>query len=164
MKIGRTAPLALVFVAALAAGCASKQKQEAAPQQTVAATAAESLDLTIAGDGLFAFGRSRIDDLAPEGRAELDAFAQRLQGAQYGLVRVIGHSDRIGDARSNLRLSEQRARAVMDYLVQAGVPADKVISSGRGSAQPVVGCESERGDALRACLAPNRRVEVLVEP
>ena len=61
-------------------------------------------------------------------------------------------------------LSEKRAKTVLDYLVQAGVPAGKIISSGRGSAQPVVDCKDAVRSALVACLAPNRRVEILVEP
>lgn len=164
MKPSHRALLALVLSVLLVAGCAGNKSRKEAAAVPPPAAAAEALDFTLAGDALFAFGRSGIEDIAPEGRAQLDEFARKLQGAPYGLVRVIGHSDRIGDARANLRLSEKRARAVLDYLVQAGVPADKIISSGRGSAQPVAACESERGDALKACLAPNRRVEVLVEP
>ena len=50
-----------------------------------------------------------------------------------------------------------------DYLVQAGVPAEKITAVGRGSVEPVVDCGAgERGQAQIDCLAPNRRVEVKV--
>ena len=56
----------------------------------------------------------------------------------------------------------QRAAAVRDHLIAAGVPAEKITAVGRGSVEPVTTCEGERGQALIDCLAPNRRVEVKV--
>ncbi|MGH8031515.1 MAG: hypothetical protein ACREO8_03915 [Luteimonas sp.] len=51
-----------------------------------------------------------------------------------------------------------------DYLIQRGVPADKITAVGRGSAEPVVECGNERKQALIDCLVPNRRVEIRVRP
>lgn len=165
MRTIRIRDLSLAAVVVLAAACAGKQAHTASsppPQPVVENT--HALDVTLTGDALFPFGKWRLQDMSTEGRAQLDTFAQSLQGKRYGLVRVIGHSDRIGDARGNLALSEKRARTVLDYLVQAGVPAEKIISSGRGSTQPVVDCNDTKRSDLVACLAPNRRVEILVEP
>lgn len=118
---------------------------------------------TLGADGLFAFGKANVRDIGPEGRAELDALAARLSGARaLDVVHVIGHSDRIGKPQANLRLSNQRADAVRSYLVEHGVPEDRITAVGRGDIEPVAECTSERGDALLACLAPNRRVEVRV--
>lgn len=75
---------------------------------------------------------------------------------------MIGHSDHIGDARANVDLSTRRAASVRDYLVHKGVPADKITAVGRGSVEPVVECEDKDREALIACLAPNRRVELRV--
>ncbi|WP_158238425.1 MULTISPECIES: OmpA family protein [Luteimonas] len=117
----------------------------------------------LGADGLFAFGKASVRDIGPEGRAELDALAARLTGNRpLEIVHVIGHSDRIGTAQANLRLSNRRADAVRDYLVEQGVPADRITAVGRGDVEPVIECTSERGEALVACLAPNRRVEVRV--
>ena len=78
------------------------------------------------------------------------------------MINVIGHSDRIGNDKANLALSTRRAEAVRDYLVARGVQAGLITAVGRGSIEPVVECTAERGEALVACLAPNRRVEVRV--
>ena len=43
-----------------------------------------------------------------------------------------------------------------------GVAADRITAVGRGDVEPVAECKTERGQALIACLAPNRRVEVRV--
>ena len=116
-------------------------------------------------DGLFAFGKSEIAADGIEGRAQLDAFAaDLLAGPPFEIVHVIGHSDRIGNAAANVALSTRRANSVRDYLVEKGVPADRITAVGRGSVEPVAECEDQDRDALIACLAPNRRVEIRVVP
>ena len=62
--------------------------------------------------------------------------------------------------RADIALSARRAEAVRDYLVARGVAASLISAEGRGSSEPVVECTRERGPALIACLAPNRRVEI----
>ncbi|WP_158636395.1 OmpA family protein [Luteimonas marina] len=118
----------------------------------------------LSADGLFGFGKARIDESSGgEGLASLDALAARLaDGRRIKAVHVIGHSDRIGSDKANLALSTRRAEAVRDYLLARGVQADLVTAVGRGSVEPVAECPGERGEALIACLAPNRRVEVRV--
>jgi outer membrane protein OmpA-like peptidoglycan-associated protein len=41
-----------------------------------------------------------------------------------------------------------------------GVPESSIVSTGKGSSDPIVGCEGMRGAALIECLAPNRRTEI----
>ncbi|PBJ83168.1 hypothetical protein CMZ84_01055 [Lysobacteraceae bacterium NML93-0399] len=157
-----SAALAACCIASGLAACATNTpaEQAAAPLPPPPPSAfAEDLD----SDGLFAFGKAGIDDISPAGRAALDRLAARLSSEQpLEVVHVIGHSDRIGNPRANLRLSTQRAEAVRGYLVEHGVPADRITAVGRGDVEPVVDCTSERGEVLIACLAPNRRVEVRV--
>jgi OmpA-OmpF porin, OOP family len=157
----RFAPITSALAAAcLLAACASAPP---APPPEPPAPPPASFDHTLSGDALFAFGKSSIDNLSPAGRAELDALAERVLAAPaIDMVHVIGHSDRIGNDRANVALSNRRAQAVRDYLVAAGVAADRVTAVGRGSVEPVVDCEGERGQALIDCLAPNRRVDVRV--
>lgn len=154
-------PMCMLAATLLLAGCAGTSKEQAPPDP--AATAA-SLSTTLAGDQLFAFGKADIDDLSPAGREQLDTLATRLQAIDYGLVRIVGFSDRIGSAKANMALSTRRAKAVHDYLLERGVPAQKMVATGRGPYQPVVTCETERAQALIDCLAPNRRVEITVDP
>lgn len=153
--------LASALAALLAAGCASTAKQ--APAPAPAETVAD-LNLTLAGDQLFAFGKAGIADISASGRSQLDTLATRLQATNYGLVRIVGFTDRIGSDKANMALSTRRAQAVRNYLVERGVPTERIVATGRGRYQPVVECNDERGQALIDCLAPNRRVEITVDP
>lgn len=153
----RSIALAMLAIG-LAAGCASKSRQDSAPPPSAA-----SMDLTLSGDALFAFGKAGIDDLSSTGREQLDAFAAKLAENPVELIRIVGHTDRIGSDKANMVLSTRRAHSVRDYLVQRGVPEAKIIATGRGAYQPVAKCETERGQALIDCLAPNRRVEITVD-
>lgn len=96
---------------------------------------------------------------------ELDDLASFLRKAgNYEMVTVTGHTDRLGSDALNQRLSEQRAKAVRDYLVTHGVDPTRIVSSGKGRSQPVTAagaCDRLKNKkALRACLAPDRRVEI----
>src|SRR3546814_7961159 len=73
--------------------------------------------------------------------------ADLLAGPPYEIVHVIGHSDRIGNADANVALSTRRANSVRDYLLEKGVPADRITAVGRGSVEPVVECEDQDRDA-----------------
>lgn len=115
-------------------------------------------------DSLFDFGKS---DVKPAGRAALDKFSADLSGADYEVVKVTGHTDRIGSHAYNMKLSTHRAEAVKAYLVEsAGIPADKIEAVGVDGAEPVTlpgQCKGKKVTrALIACLAPDRRVEVEV--
>jgi len=96
----------------------------------------------------------------------LDQFAQDLQGTTYHHIHVVGYTDRIGSDAYNQRLSEQRAQAVKDYLVQTrGMDASKIIADGKGKANPITKpgeCGEKRSPATIACLQPDRRVELEV--
>jgi OmpA-OmpF porin, OOP family len=161
MKKIAAVSMAALAAALLGAGCASQSKPAESPPP---AAAPQPMNLTLAGDALFAFGKSSLADLSAGGRQQLDDLAARLQTTPFGLVRIAGHSDRIGSDSANMALSTRRAEAVRDYLVQQGIPEDRIIATGRGRYQPVAQCESERGQALIDCLAPNRRVEITVDP
>ncbi len=116
--------------------------------------------VTLAADALFAFGKSDIGSISPEGRRKLDELSRELRSVEVERVRVIGHADRIGDVASNDKLSQDRASTVVSYLVRAGLASSLVTSEGRGSREPEVQCAQTNRAALIACLAPNRRVEI----
>jgi outer membrane protein OmpA-like peptidoglycan-associated protein len=67
---------------------------------------------------------------------------------------ISGHTDSTGNAESNLKLSNQRAAAVLNYLVSNGVAADRLSSNGFGDTQPIDSNNTAEG------RANNRRVEV----
>ena len=71
-------------------------------------------------------------------------------------VEIIGHTDNIGSAPANLQLSEDRAEAVVNFLLTSGISADRLSSSGRGDQVPISTNATLEGKAL------NRRVEIVV--
>lgn len=92
-------------------------------------------------------------------RAQLDTVATRLKTeATTARLSVSGHTDSVGRDAYNQRLSEQRAKAVTDYLVSSGVPRASVASvKGMGEAQPVADNNTADGRAM------NRRTEILIQ-
>ncbi len=104
------------------------------------------------------------DSLQPTGRRALDALADQLNGTSYTRIRVIGHTDRSGKATANLKLSRQRARAVRDHLATRGIPSEVLDHEGRGSRDAVIdpGRCGRRKDARIRCLAPDRRIDIVV--
>lgn len=114
------------------------------------------------GDALFDFDKAV---LKPEGKAMLDDLARILQGAKYEVILAIGHTDRIGTAAYNQKLSVRRAEAVKKYLVGKGIESNRIYAEGKGKTQPVTkpeDCRGKRGKALIACYQPDRRVDVEV--
>ena len=115
-------------------------------------------------DSLFTFDRA---DVKPEGRGALDRLVQDLNGTRFDVITVEGHTDRLGSAAYNQRLSSQRAEAVKAYLVGMGkLDAGKISAVGKGESMPVTRAEDCKGQQanpkLIACLQPDRRVEVEV--
>ena len=115
-------------------------------------------------DALFDFGKTT---LKPTGKRALDKFAAELKGADYNVVTITGYTDRIGSNAYNVRLSTRRAEAVKAYLVgSTGIPANKISAKGLGESNPLTKpseCKGKKATPkLKACLAPDRRVEVEV--
>jgi OOP family OmpA-OmpF porin len=131
---------------------------------TFAVKAGTASTLTIHGDALFKTGKSSIKDLTPEGRAKLDDLVAKIKAfGAIDTIKVIGHADKMGKAAANQKLSLARAKSVSSYLKSKGVKAKTFTSSGMGDTKPVVECDMNLAkDALKACLAPNRRVEIEV--
>jgi outer membrane protein OmpA-like peptidoglycan-associated protein len=133
----------------------------AAPRGTPLPAASTVSVFRLAADRLFE--RDGVT-LQPTGRRALDALADQLHGTPYTRIRVIGHTDRSGRATTNLKLSRQRARMVRDHLAGRGIPADVLDHEGRGSRDAAVdpGRCGRNKDARTRCLAPDRRVEIVV--
>lgn len=122
------------------------------------------ITITLDADALFKFGRSEINDMLPQGKAQLDKLAQELREYQQnGDVRVIitGHADRIGSERDNMILSKERAYTVGGYLISQGVKENSISTNGKGETQPLVQCSTALPRQQQIdCLQPNRRVAV----
>ncbi|MEM8924346.1 MAG: OmpA family protein [Actinomycetota bacterium] len=76
-----------------------------------------------------------------------------LIGPVPGDFEVVGHTDSVGDEQENLLLSQERAQAVVDRLVELGVDVERMTSRGEGEANPIADNTTDEGKAL------NRRIE-----
>ncbi|MGB6102993.1 MAG: OmpA family protein [Pusillimonas sp.] len=123
------------------------------PSQAAAPTA-----YSLNSDVLFAFGSAT---LTAAGQAEVEKVAAEIRQRGEGTVTVVGHTDRIGSDAANMTLSQRRAQAVRQVLVDNGIDSARVTARGAGESQPVVDCPDGPRSELVACLAPNRRVELL---
>jgi len=102
---------------------------------------------------LFDTGESQ---LRPESTGTLDVVAGLLRGDPALRLRVEGHTDAVGDAQANLRLSEARARAVLqDLVTRHGIEANRLETVGLGASSPVDSNETVEGRQR------NRRVEIV---
>lgn len=105
-------------------------------------------------DILFDSGKSTLRSKAKE---VLSRIAGVLLVAPEYHLSIEGHTDSVGSARANQRLSEERARAVFDYLAEAHVSPALMTTQGFGETQPVASNNTAAGRQR------NRRVEIVVE-
>ena len=96
--------------------------------------------------------------IKPAFRDTLDRVAQSLVQYPNSLIDVYGHTDSTGGTAYNQTLSENRARAVADYLSSRGVGPARGRSQGFGESQPVASNATEEGRSA------NRRVEIKIVP
>ncbi|MDB5767884.1 MAG: repeat family protein [Collimonas fungivorans] len=117
----------------------------------------------ISADALFRFDQASLQQMLPQGRAQLAALAKRLAQSRFARIEVRGYTDRLGSDSYNLNLSIRRATTVKDVLVSYGIPAARIKALGLGAQEPVTQCSDNLAkEALIRCLLPNRRVEIAV--
>lgn len=134
----------------------------AAPAVKAAAAVAAPIKIELNPDESFDSGKA---ELKPAAKAKLGKLVKDLQALTYDKIVITGHADRTGAKKANQQLSERRANAVHNYLVSEGVTTGMMTSGGKGSSQPRTkagDCAKLKGKKLQACLAPDRRVEILV--
>jgi len=100
---------------------------------------------------LFDFDRY---DIKPEAYPLLNEVVAILRKNARTEVEIQGHTDHVGSGEYNQRLSEKRAKAVMDYLLEKGIEPERLSHKGYGFTRPVASNDTEEGRAR------NRRVEL----
>jgi len=132
-------------------------RQEATLRNVVATSQAASvtrsqnvLTATFQSNSFFATNSSTLMSGA---YSELDRVSKVLRDYPQTRIRVEGHTDSKGDAAYNMTLSERRAQAVADALVQRGVDPSRMQVMGFGESQPVSSSD-----------AANRRVNIVIIP
>jgi len=144
--------------------------EEATPPETAPPVAAEpgttqDLEAYLAGSGEttphafaptplnFAFGSARPTS---ESMTTLDEIASALKAHPAATIRVESHTDAIGSPEANLNLSQARAEAIKNELVDRGVDSSRVETAGMGQELPIASNDTAEGRAT------NRRSEIVV--
>jgi peptidoglycan-associated lipoprotein len=106
-------------------------------------------------DVSFSFDKAGLSDGA---KAALDGFAQKVKGDNKNVyIEVQGHTDSVGSEDYNLKLGQQRAEAVRDYLIRAhGFPVHRIAALSYGESEPVA------DNGTREGRSQNRRVVLVV--
>jgi outer membrane protein OmpA-like peptidoglycan-associated protein len=133
--------------------------EEAAMEQKIEFTAME-LAKALNGHGSVALHSILFDigkaTLKPESAAALAPVGELLKSDAALEIEIQGHTDNVGQAAANLKLSQDRAAAVKAYLVQTfAIPVARLTTSGFGDTKPVAPNTAETG------RAQNRRVELV---
>lgn len=135
----------------------------AAPAAPAPAKEEEHLmTVVLSADALFEFDRYAV---RKGGNKSLREFVDALKQMQWGHILVVGHTDRLGSDKYNLRLSERRAQTVRKELIKLGLDGKKIKAIGKGKSEPITkDCVGDkRSKALIECLQPDRRVEIFVD-
>jgi outer membrane protein OmpA-like peptidoglycan-associated protein len=96
------------------------------------------------------------NELKQESFVELDKLADLLKKNPTVKIEISGHTDNKGDKKYNLTLSQKRAESVVNYLVQKGIVAARLVAKGYGDTMPIAPNDTEENKAK------NRRTEVKV--
>ncbi|MFC3561057.1 OmpA family protein [Pedobacter jamesrossensis] len=102
---------------------------------------------------LFDFDKTALKDAA---KANVQSLASSLNQYPDTDIKIIGHTDSRGTEQYNMGLSERRAAAVKAYAVSQGVPSSRLVTIGKGFAEPIADNETDAGRAA------NRRVEIVI--
>jgi outer membrane protein OmpA-like peptidoglycan-associated protein/Tol biopolymer transport system component len=94
--------------------------------------------------------------LKPASFPELDRVVDFLGSTPDLKIEIGGHTDNVGKAATNQKLSLNRAQAVANYLIKKGIPKERVVAKGYGLSKPVASNKTKDGKAQ------NRRVEFTV--
>jgi outer membrane protein OmpA-like peptidoglycan-associated protein len=106
--------------------------------------------------GIIQFERASAE-LNEKSFSTLDELSKALKSCPNGVIEIEGHTDIEGERDRNQRLSEKRAQAVLQYLVDAGVGADRLVAVGYGPDKPIAPNDTAEN------RAKNRRIELTVK-
>ena len=128
-------------------------KPAAAP---VDATVCQQLFADLLGKARIRFETGKADIVA-DSAGLLDRLIETALRCPTVNIEISGHTDTDGEEATNQTLSEKRAQAVTDFMVRAGLPANRFLPVGYGSTQPIAGNDTDEGKAQ------NRRIDFVVK-
>jgi len=133
----------------------AERKLEALRSKTISVYKDARGTILSMSDLLFEFGKAELKPELKENLAEIAGILKNL--LTDATVIVEGHTDNVGKADANLKLSQLRAGEVVKYLIGRGVDKKRLASKGYGASKPVADNTSEEG------RAKNRRVELVIK-
>jgi chemotaxis protein MotB len=133
----------------------SKLQSMVAAGQLTVRTDGGRMIVEMAEKVLFDTGKYRLKEEGLAALGELTGILRTLEGRQF---QVAGHTDSAGADEMNWKLSLDRAREVVLYMVQMGMPPDRVSAAGYGKFAPVASNDTPEG------MAQNRRIEIVLVP
>ena len=101
----------------------------------------------------FDFGRAT---LRPESFSELNELVEFMKNKETIRIEIAGHTDNVGKDADNLKLSQQRAEAIQNYLVKKGIQPSRLTAKGYGATLPIADNSTDEG------RQKNRRTEVKI--
>jgi OmpA-OmpF porin, OOP family len=126
------------------------------PAAPVDATVCQQLFADLLGKARIRFESGKAEVVA-DSAGLLDRLIETALRCPNTSIEIAGHTDADGEEAANQTLSEKRAQAVSDYLVKAGLPANRFSSVGYGATQPIAGNDTDQGKAQ------NRRIDFVVK-
>lgn len=93
---------------------------------------------------LFETGKSSIKSSSFK---QLDNLYEVLKAKNTMVVEIQGHTDNVGKPEDNLKLSQERAQSVCDYLIKKGIDTKRLVAKGYGDTRPVADNSTEQGRA-----------------
>jgi outer membrane protein OmpA-like peptidoglycan-associated protein len=124
--------------------------------------------IILVADGMFDFGLTEISVSDAKARQSIDDLIKHIKktyGTEKNIrVSVVAHTDPIGNAEVNKRLSLARANAIRNYMIKGGLVAEQITSEGMGSEQPLyTTCGTEATPKNITCNKSNRRMVVTIQ-
>jgi hypothetical protein len=145
------APLSVLMLGGLAM---AESVEGASTEETSAAPVCKDSGVTVN----FGIGSSEIDR---NGKGALSGVATWVQNGDQRTVHLEGFTSKTGGATANQRLSERRAQAAEDFLVDKGVPADRISVVGHGEDTAPVSNADARVVKVKTCDVPKKVAEVM---
>ena len=127
--------------------------EQAKIEQTTDQNGLQAIKVTFDGGILFPTGKWTLN---PSAQADLTKFAVNLLNNPDTNVQIFGYTDNTGSMAANEKVSTERANAVRTYLINCGVPANRLTARGIPMADYVASNDTPEGRAL------NRRVEIYI--
>jgi OmpA-OmpF porin, OOP family len=98
----------------------------------------------------------KLSTLRPSSYPTLDELVEYLLRKDDERIEIGGHTDNIGTAVKNMKLSQERAQSIVNYLISKGIGAERLVAKGYGATDPVAENNTDEGRQR------NRRTEVKI--